>query len=340
LKEAALMLVALIVLGGVAALALVAVVALVRRPQPEPAAALAPVTVVDPALQAELRSQAARIDRLSDGLAQSGAGQEAMRTGLDQTRAMLADMRSREQERRIHEEEARASLQRLEATFLGASSRGRVGENVVWEALQMLPPDMVDTQFHVNGKVVEFCLRLPDGKRLPVDSKWTGVTELELLENAQGDDRLRIARALEKLAADRAKEVAKYLDPSLTTPFAVAAVPDAVHAVLKRAHLDAHARGVLLVPYSAALPIVMALYSLCCRLGADGADVGALVGEVSSALDGIERTLENSVERSAKMAVNAAAEIRTNLGRARGALGRARLAEEDPEPLAPLRAVD
>ncbi|MCA1726398.1 MAG: hypothetical protein LC722_01705, partial [Actinobacteria bacterium] len=145
---------------------------------------------------------------------------------------------------------------------------------------------------------------------------------------------------VEKLAAARANEVAKYLDPSLTTPFAVAAVPDAVHAVLRRAHLDAHARGVLLVAYSSALPAVLALYSLCCRLGADGADVGALVGEVTVALDGIERTLENSVERSAKMAQNAAADIRTHLGRARGALGRARQMEEQPEPLVPLRAVD
>ena len=325
------MTVAVVLLGAVAALALAAVVTLLRRGQ-----AVAPVA--DPALQAEVRAQASRLDRLADGLAQSGLGQEAMRGSLEQARGMLAEMRAREQERRVHEEEARASLQRLEATFLGAASRGRVGENVVWEALQMLPADMVDTQFHVNGKVVEFCLRLPDGKRLPVDSKWTGVAEVEALETARGEDRVRAARTVEKLAADRAREVAKYLDPSLTTPFAVAAVPDAVHGVLRRAHLDAHARGVLLVPYSSALPVVMALYSLCCRLGADGADVGALVGEVAASLDGIERTLENSIERSAKMAQNAAADIRTHLGRARGALGRARLTE--PQPVAPLRAVD
>jgi DNA recombination protein RmuC len=334
------MLAALIVVGVVAALALAAVFVLLKRRNVLDPPALPPIVATDPALQAEVRAQSARLDRLADGLTQAGHGQEAMRTGLEQTRRMLAEMRAREQERRLHEEEARASLQRLEATFLGASSRGRVGENVVWEALQMLPADMVDTQFHVNGKVVEFCLRLPDGKRMPVDSKWTGVAELEALESAHGEERVRLARSLEKLAAQRANEVAKYLDPSLTTPFAVAAVPDAVHGVLRRAHLDAHGRGVLLVPYSSALPVVLALYSLCCRLGNDGADVGALVGEVTAALDGIERTLENSVERSAKMAQNAAAEIRTNLGRARGALGRARIGDEDPAELVPLRAVD
>jgi DNA recombination protein RmuC len=328
------MLVALIVLGVVAVLAVGALVVLLRRPTSVPGS----VSVIDPALQAEVRAQATRLDRLADGLNQTGAGQEAMRRGLEQTRGMVAEMRAREQERRIHEEEARATLQRLEATFLGAASRGRVGENVVWEALQTLPPDMVDTGFHVNGKTVEFSLRLPDGRRLPVDSKWAGVAELEALEVAQGEDRTRLARVLEKLVADRAKEVAKYLDPSVTTPLAVAAVPDAVFAVVRRAHIDAYGWGVLIVPYSTALPVLLALYSLCCRMGADGADVGALVSEVTSSLDGIERALENSVERSAKMAQNAAADIRSHLGRARGALGRARL-EEAPDVPA-LRAVD
>lgn len=318
------MLIALIALAVVTTLALAALVVVVaRRPPSVGAAQPAP----DAALHAEVRAQAARLDRLADGLNQTGAGQEAMRRGLDHARGMIAEMRAREQERRLHEEEARATLQRLEATFLGASSRGRAGENVVWEALQNLPADMVDTGFHVNGKIVEFSMLLPDGRRLPVDSKWAGVGELEALESAVGEDRARLARTLEKLVADRAREVAKYLDPSVTTPFAVAAVPDAAFAVVRRAHLDAHRAGVLIVPYSSALPVLLALYSLCCRLGSDGADVGALVSEVTASLDGIERALENSVERAAKMAQNAAADMRTHIGRARGALGRARLAD-------------
>jgi DNA recombination protein RmuC len=326
---------ALIVLGVVAVVAVAAVLVLVRRQAP---ATAAPAVVLDPALQAEVRAQATRLDRLADGLSQAGLGQEAMRAGLDQTRGMLGELRAREDERRVHEEEARASLQRLEATFLGAASRGRVGENVVWEALAALPPDMVDTNFRVNGKLVEFCLKLPDGRRLPVDSKWAAVAEVEALEGARGDERVRLARVAEKLVADRAREVAKYLDPSATTPFAVAAVPDVVHAALKRAHIEAHASGVLLVPYSSVLPTLLALYSLCCRLAPDGdVDVGGLVAEVGTALDGIERVLENSVEKAAKMSTNAAGDIRVQLGRARGALGKARAADVE---VVPLRAVD
>ena len=82
----------------------------------------------------------------------------------------------------------------------------------------------------------------------------------------------------------RAKEVAQYLDPAVTSQVAVAAVPDAAYAVLRRAHADAWAKGVVIVPYSSALPIVLFLYSLVQRFG-DAADVQTSLAEVSSALE-------------------------------------------------------
>jgi DNA recombination protein RmuC len=321
-----------IALVAVAVLALAALAvaggALARRPVP-----------VDEALREEVRAQAVRLDRIADGLHREALDQDNVRDQLHHARSLLGEMRARDDERRDRDEEARRALHRLEATFLGAASRGRVGENVVWEALSMLPPDMVDTGFRVNGKLVEFSLRLPDGRRLPVDSKWSALAEVEALASAEGADRARLAQAVERVVAERAREVAKYLDPSLTTPFAVAAVPDAAHAVLRKAHLDAFQAGVLLVPYSTALPVLLALYALCCRLGgSDGVDVGGLLTEVGSSLDGIERVLENHVERAGKMAQNAAVEIRTHLGRARGALGKAR--PVGPEEVTPLRVVE
>ena len=76
---------------------------------------------------------------------------------------------------------------------------------------------------------------------------------------------------LEEKVVARTKEVAQYLDPSVTAPIAIAAVPDAVYGVLKRAHADAFAHGVVVVPYGSALPIVLFLYELVRRYG-DGSD--------------------------------------------------------------------
>jgi DNA recombination protein RmuC len=274
-------------------------------------------------LNRAVEALAGRMDLLTRAADRQALDDRALHDGLSVTRRAVEELRIREQERRDRDEESRGALRRLEATFLGAASRGRTGENVVWEALSVLPPDMVDTSFRVNGKTVEFSLRLPDGRRLPVDSKWAGVPELEALESAEGPERQQRAQAVERVVAHRAREVAKYLDPSATTPFAVAAVPDAAYAVLRRAHLEAFHHQVLLVPYSGALAVLLALYALCCRLGAD-ADLGGVVLETEAAIDAIERALENRVERAATLAQGAASEIRVQLGRARGALARGR----------------
>jgi DNA anti-recombination protein RmuC len=191
---------------------------------------------------------------------------------------------------------------------------------------------MLVTDLRVNGKVVEFGLELPDGRRLPIDSKWTAVAELEALEAAEDPaERERLAREVERLVAIRAREVAQYLDPAITSPVAVAAVPDAVYEVLRRAHADAFARGVVIVPYSTALPVLLFLYSLVHRFG-DADDARAALEEVASLLDGMEGVLENKVSRAAAMVANAADELRSGIGKARGSVARGRVASRPASP--------
>jgi DNA anti-recombination protein RmuC len=68
-------------------------------------------------------------------------------------------------------------VRRLSTVLAGGTSKGRAGENVLREHLAELPPGMLVTDFRVNGRVVEFGLLLPDGRRLPVDSKWSALAE-------------------------------------------------------------------------------------------------------------------------------------------------------------------
>jgi hypothetical protein len=183
---------------------------------------------------------------------------------------------------------------------------------------------MLVTDLRVNGKVVEFGLELPDGRRLPVDSKWTAVAELEALEASDDPvERELLGREVERQVASRAREVAQYLDPAITAPVAVAAVPDAAYAVLRRAHADAFARGVVIVPYSTALPVLLFLYSLVHRFG-DADDGRAALEEVATLLDALEGVVENKIARAATMVGNAAEELRAGLGKARGSVARGR----------------
>jgi DNA recombination protein RmuC len=279
-------------------------------------------------LQARLEVQAAELRRMAD--AARVRDDAAGRIGQDvaAARRALETLAVQETERRERERESAEVVRRLATVLAGGASKGRAGENVLREHLAQLPPGMLVTDLRVNGKVVEFALELPDGRRLPIDSKWPGVAELEALEAAI-DPTTRDARArdVERAVAVRAREVAQYLDPALTAPVAVAAIPDAAYAVIRRAHADAFARGVVLVPYSTALPVLLFLYSLVSRYG-DGGDLRGCLTEIATVLDGMEVVLENKLAKAATMVANGTDELRSQMGKARGSLARARSGDE------------
>jgi hypothetical protein len=293
-------------------------------------------TAPDHDLRAALDVQGAELRRLADAAAQRELTAEQLRQGLDGARRALEELRVRDQERRATDAEQREVVRRLATVLAGGASKGRSGEHVLREHLAHLPPGMLTSDVRVNGKVVEFALVLPDGRRLPIDSKWTALAELEALEAAEDPIRRdECARAVERAVVARTKEVAQYLDPSVTAPIAIAAVPDAVYGALKRAHADAFAHGVVVVPYGSALPIVLFLYELVRRYG-DGSDAQASLAEIARALDAMDAIVENRFAKAATMLTNGADEFRTHLGKARGSVARAQSADEDP-PLAVVR---
>jgi hypothetical protein len=275
-------------------------------------------------VESRLELQAAELRRLADAASTRGGEAEHLRREMTAARTALERLAVREEERRERERESWEVVRRLSTVLAGGAAKGRAGENVLREHLAQLPPGMLVTDLRVNGKVVEFGLELPDGRRLPVDSKWTAVAELEALEACTDPaEREMAARDVERQVAGRVREVSQYLDVAVTAPVAVAAIPDAAYAVLRRAHADAFARGVVVVPYSTALPVLLFLYSLVHRFG--GADdARAALEEVASLLDVLEGVVENKVARAATMLGNAAEEMRSGLGKARGSVARGR----------------
>ncbi len=306
---------------GLAAGAVIGAVAVaLRRAHAVPAAAL----------EARLEVQGAEIRRLADAAVGRDLAAEQVRSEVAGARRALQELSHAERLRRERDVESWEVVRRLSTVLAGGSTTGRAGENVLREQLAGLPPGMLATDVRVNGKVVEFGLLLPDGRRLPVDSKWSAVAELEALEAAEDPaERDARARDVERIVAARAREVAQYLDPALTAPVAVAAVPDAAYAVLRRAHADAFARGVVIVPYSTAMPVLLFLYSLVHRFG-DAADAQACLSEVATLLDAIEGVLENKIARAGTMIGNGADELRAHFGKARGSLSRGRASSAEP----------
>ncbi len=304
--------------------------------------AWAVASAVRGAVDTRVASAQAELRRIADAEAHRDLAAVDLRREVSDVRAAFQDLRAREQERREREDQAWSTLHRVSSVLAGSQRTGRAGENVLSEAFGHLPPSMLVRDFRVNGRVVEFGLVLPDGRRLAIDSKWPAERELlALAEAGQPEERERLIRAIERVVADRAREVAGYLDPALTAPLAVAAVPDAAYSILRRAHADAYRQGVIVIPYSMALPVVLFLHGLTSRLGSVG-DTQACLAALAAILDAVEVTLENKVTRAATMLANGAEELRGQVGKARSVVAGARAsaaAAEPPEEVGPARVV-
>src|SRR5260370_8232546 len=114
------------------------------------------------------------------GLTQESQSGE-IRERMAQTQSVVERLGSALVARQSIEDEARSSLKRLESVIAGSSTRGAAGEHILEEVLKHLPPEMLQRNVWVGGKVVELALQLPAGKLLPIDSKWVPTAALDQL---------------------------------------------------------------------------------------------------------------------------------------------------------------
>jgi DNA recombination protein RmuC len=325
--------------------------ALARR-GPDPAA-VQTIEAVSRTL-GQLQSELGRVVRVQDDLRREvQQGREASLVGLAQAAQTLqgqiaqaqravAEVKALEQGRTRQLDLATDSLRRLETVVAGSSARGAAGENILARALSQLPPDLLTCNVAFGSRVVEYALQLPGGRYLPIDSKWTSAQRLEALEIE--DDPVERRRLGEQVARDlrgRIREMTKYLDPERTVALAVLAVPDAVHAAAPEAHGEGWRDGVLVVPYSLALPFVLAVYRLTLRFGAvvNGDALSARLRTVEESLRRIDEEVEGRLSRGLVQLQNARDALRGHASEARGATERLlRRAELEPAAL-PLPAV-
>lgn len=222
---------------------------------------------------------------------------QAVRDTKESLEALKGDYAARKSQ----EEDLRKAVQGIEAVIVGGSTRGGAGENVLAEAFQKFPAGMLETDFKVEGKPVEYALVLPSQRRLPIDSKWTGTDLLEqLAQTSDAEERAKLAARIEQAALRKAAEVQKYLDPRFTTNLGVAAIPDAVFACCRGAHIDAYNRyRILLMPYSLTIPYVLALYNLYLQHGqsVEIDNLNNFLSQVETQMTFMEDIVQNRIAR-------------------------------------------
>ena len=247
--------------------------------------------------------------------------------------AAIKELQSAERQRWQREDDAFTALQRLTSVMLGSSTSGAAGERVVQEMLDTLPPQWRIARHTVNGREVEFAVRLPDGLILPIDSKVVAQADLDALDReSEPQRRARLERDIQAKVLNKAAEVRRYVDER-SAGFAIATVPDAAYTVsgpvLSRAYQEHRA---LVVPYSLLVPFVLMVYEQHRHGGdLDAARMGRLLADTQTHLEAAAQALNGHLSGALTQLANARDRISRELAAAAAALEQMRGSTSDRE---------
>lgn len=273
----------------------------------------------------------------------AGSVKDSVLKDFQEARTVLETIKTELDARRQLENQLQESARRIETVLVGARSRGMAGENILAEAFKQFPPQIIESNFKIKGRTVEYALVLIDGKRVPIDSKWPAQELMERLE-LEGDSKKRedIIRQIEQTVLNKVKEVTKYIDPSVTTPWAIAALPDSAFAVCRDAHFQAFKSKVILMPFSLTMIYLLSLYQLhlqFCR-SVDVERLENYLTQMEQSLDKLDDKLENSISRGATMIANAYNDCKKLIGELRAASAYLRALPPTEKPSVQLEPVE
>jgi DNA recombination protein RmuC len=241
-----------------------------------------------------------------------------IRDELSRAKNDLTALQSHTKAREAIERDTAESIKRLEAVIAGTQSKGMAGENILELMFSRLPAEWQMRNFTVGNKTVEFGLRLPNNRILPIDSKWAATHLLEQFISCQDvNEQLLIKGKIEKTIIDKAKEVQKYIDTNLTVNFGVAVIPDAVYELCCGIHCDAFKSKVVLVSYSMFIPYLLLVIESAHKdsQSIDEAKLRDYLHTAQSTIERLQGEIENRFSRALTMLDNSRTEIRGQLSR-------------------------
>jgi DNA recombination protein RmuC len=280
----------------------------------------------------------AETDTLAKGIHQTAGD---IRTGLESAQKALASIQGHAAARVQQEQQTAESVRRLENVIAGTKSKGTAGENIMDLVFSQLPAEWQVRDFPIGNKSVEFGLRLPNNLILPIDSKWaaTGLLE-EFLAAPDLQEQQRIKAEIERAVLQKAREVRKYIDPSITVGFGIATVPDAVFDLCAKAQVESMRMNVVLLSYSMFVPYLLLTVETVLKAGRD-VDLQKLMAYLDAAqqtVGALQAEMEGRLSRAITMLSNSRDEMRAMLARISTGLAALQLGTGGtPEP-APLPA--
>ncbi len=247
----------------------------------------------------------------------------AMRAELTHAKNDLTALETHVRAEQEAERQIAESIRRLEMIIAGTQSKGAAGENVLELVFSKLPVEWQVRDFRLGGKPVEFALRLPNNLILPIDSKWTATALLEQFVNAaELPEQQRLKRAIEEAGLQKAREVRKYLDPSVTANFGLAVLPDAVYDLCAGILAQTFQLNVVLVSYSMFVPYLLLVFQTTLK-NSQSIDLHKLEVYLRTAQESVQtlqEELDGRFSRALTMMNNSRDEMRAVLGKLSGSL--------------------
>lgn len=290
-------------------------------------------------VQLELRSLAERVSTAEQRQQALGQSLQAVTTSLAQTgtstttlletataiRAELSGakegitaLQAQAKARQELEQRTAESIRRLEAIIAGTQTKGVAGENILEAVFAKLPPDWQVRNFRVSNRFVEFGLRLPNNLILPIDSKWPATGLLEQFTECEDPvEQQKLKKQIEDAVLGKAREVKKYLDPSLTVNFGVVAVPDAVYDLCAGIQAAVFQENAVLVGYSMFLPYLLLVFQTMLRStqDVDLAKLNASLQAFQESIRALQEELEGRFSKALTMLNNSRNEMGVHLSK-------------------------
>lgn len=246
----------------------------------------------------------------------------------------LTELQSHVKARQELESRTAESVQRLETVIAGTQTKGAAGENILEAVFARLPVEWQIRDFKVGNKTVEFGLRLPNNLVLPIDSKWTATNVIEKFASCDDvAEQQRLKKQVETAVVNKAREVKKYLDPSLTASFGIAVIPDAAYDLCGGIHADIFKLDVVVISYSMFMPYLLLVFQTTLK-NAQSIDLQKLDAYLRSVEKGIE-TLQDEIDgrfsRATTMLSNSRNDMTAQLSKINSGLNGLRIsASTDP----------
>lgn len=146
-----------------------------------------------------------------------------------------------------------------ESILSGSQSKGALGEHMVENILKKLPLDWIEPNVPLSGGTVEFALRTPDKRWIPIDSQWTAPTDLlTKLERASSQaERTSLKKEIQDAVSTRAQNAMRYLDKENTLGFGIVVVPDFVFSLCTDIQANLASRNIVLISHSLLVPYIL-----------------------------------------------------------------------------------